>query len=260
MARAIIAGAGKLPELLLQGGPAQIVRLAGVASDPLDAPEIPARFEQFGKLFADLKAQDVSELAFAGALSRPAFDPSLMDPETMALMPRVAGAMGQGDDALLRTIAAIFEEQGFTVIGPGDIRPDLVAAEGPITAAPSTAQEKDAARAREVLAALGPLDVGQAAIAAKGQMIGIETLQGTDALLQFVAQSAPASAGVLVKRPKPSQDLRMDMPVIGPQTIERAAEAGLSGIEIAAGGVLILERDAVFDAAEKAGIALWAAP
>lgn len=260
MARAIIAGAGALPGLLLQAGPAHIVRLEGVESDPLDAPEIPARFERFGALFADLRAAGVTELAFAGALSRPDFDPALMDPETMALMPRVAGAMAQGDDALLRVIAAIFEEQGFSVLGALDLRPDLAVPDGPVSGAPSEPMARDAARARAVLDALGPLDVGQGAVAAKGQVIGIETLQGTDAMLRFVAASLPGSGGVLVKRPKPGQDLRMDTPVIGPATVMKAAEAGLSGIEIAAGSVLILDRDAVETACEAAGLALWAAP
>lgn len=260
MAWAIIAGAGALPGLLLQAGPAHVVRLAGVASDPLDAPEIPARFERFGALFSDLRATGVTDVVFAGALSRPAFDPAVMDMETVALMPRVAAAIAQGDDALLRGIASIFEEQGFRVAGALDLRPDLAAKAGPICGTPTDAQTRDAARARDVLAALGPLDIGQGAVAAKGQVIGIETLQGTDAMLRFVGASMPGSGGVMAKRPKPGQDLRMDTPVIGPATIMKATEAGLSGIEIAAGSVLILDRDAVERACEASGLTLWSAP
>ena len=258
MARAIIAGAGALPGLLLAAGPAHVVRLHSVPSDPLDAPEIAARFERFGALFADLRAAGVTHLAFAGALSRPEFDPALMDAETVALMPRIAAAIGQGDDGLLREIAAIFEEQGFAVQGACDLRPDLVAEPGPISGEISAALEADAARARAVLEALGPLDIGQGAVAARGQVIGVETLQGTDAMLRFVAVTAPGSGGVFVKRPKPGQDIRMDTPVIGPATVMKAAEAGLSGIEIAAGSVLILDREATVDAAEAAGVSLWA--
>lgn len=258
MARAIIAGSGALPGLLLAAGPAHVVRLCGVAADPQDAPEIAARFECLGALFADLRAAGVTHLVFAGALSRPELDPARMDAETMALLPRIAAAIGQGDDTLLREIAAIFEEQGFCVQGARDLRPDLVAEPGPISGAPDPAQEADAARARAVLEALGPLDIGQGAIAARGQVIGVETLQGTDAMLRFVAATAPGSGGVFVKRPKPGQDIRMDTPVIGPATVMKAAEAGLSGIEIAAGSVLILDRDATIGAAEAAGIGLWA--
>ena len=249
-----------MPGLLLAAGPAHVVRLAGVAAVPLDAPDIPARFEQLGRLFADLRASGVHDLVFAGALSRPALDPGQMDAETVALMPRLVQAMGQGDDALLREVVAIFEAQGFGILGALDLRPDLAADAGRICGAPGAGQEADAARARAVLDALGPLDVGQAAVAAGGQMIGIETLQGTDAMLRFVGATRPGSSGVLVKRPKARQDLRMDTPAIGPDTVMKAAEAGLSGIEIAAGTVLILDRAATEGACTAAGLALWAAP
>src|SRR6056297_864305 len=141
MGRAIIAGAGALPGLLLAAGPAHVVRLEGVASAPLDAPDIPARFEHLGRLFADLRAGDLRDLVFAGALSRPALDPGQLDAETAALMPRLVQAMGQGDDALLREIAAIFEAQGFRILGALDLRPDLAADAGPICDAPDAAQE-----------------------------------------------------------------------------------------------------------------------
>ncbi len=166
--------------------------------------------------------------------------------------------MTQGDDALLRDVAAVFEEQGFSVVGARDMRPDLVA--GPGFLAGDALPESDAGRARAVLEALGPLDVGQAAVAGRGQVLGIETLQGTDAMLRFVADTVPGSGGVLVKRPKPGQDLRLDMPAIGPDTVQRAAEAGLSGIEIAAGSVLLLDRDAILAACAETGLALRAAP
>lgn len=85
-------------------------------------------------------------------------------------------------------------------------------------------------------------------------------MQGTDAMLKFVGQTAPSSNGVFVKRPKPGQDLRVDMPAIGPDTIRNAARAGLSGIEIAAGAVLLLDRDAILAACAETGLNLWAGP
>jgi DUF1009 family protein len=143
------------------------------------------------------------------------------------------------------------------VVGAHALRPDLVAEAGCLAGGPLPG---DVARARAVLDALGPLDVGQAAVAARGQVLGIETLQGTDAMLDFVARTAPGSGGVLVKRPKPGQDLRFDMPAIGPDTVRHAAAAGLAGIEIAAGRVLLLDRDAVLAACAETGLSLWAAP
>lgn len=256
--RAIIAGRGRLPELLLEGGTARVVRFAGVGASTGGDGAIAARFERLGEMFLALEAAGVREVCFAGAMDRPPLDPTALDDVTKALMPQLMAAMSRGDDALLREVAAIFEARGLAVIGADRIRPDLVAGAGCLCGDPLT--QGDVARARAVLEALGPLDVGQAAVAAKGQVLGVETLQGTDAMLGFVARTAGGSGGVLVKRPKPGQDLRFDMPAIGPGTVAAVAEAGLSGIDIAAGQVLILDRDAVLAACAAAGVALWAAP
>jgi DUF1009 family protein len=257
-ARAIIAGAGALPELLLAQGPAHVVAFAGVDVAATGAGRIAARFERLGALFDDLAAVGVTEVCFRRGNVAPGPRPTALDDVTKALMPRLMAAMARGDDALLRDIAAVFEENGFAVLGAHALRPDLVADAGCL--AGEALCRGDVARARAVLDALGPLDVGQGAVAARGQVLGIETLQGTDAMLDFVARTAPGSGGVLVKRPKPGQDLRFDMPAIGPDTVRHAAAAGLSGIEIAAGSVLLLDRDAVLAACAETGLSLWAAP
>ncbi|NKX46004.1 LpxI family protein [Roseicyclus persicicus] len=256
-ARAIIAGDGALPGLLAAAGPALTVRLQGMPGGTAGA-DIVARLERLGQLFNDLRAAGVTELCFAGAMRRMPVDTGLLDPETQALLPRLTAAMGQGDDALLRDIVAIFEAEGFAVRGAHELRPDLVAPAGAIHGA--ARPDGDAARARAVLAALGPLDVGQAAVAGQGQMLGIETLQGSDAMLRFVADTAPGSRGVLVKRAKPGQDLRVDMPAIGPDTVALAAAAGLSGIELQAGHVLLLDPAALGAACAAHGLDLWAVP
>lgn len=255
--RAIIAGAGALPGLLAAAGPALLVRLAGQPGGTGDA-DITARLECLGRLFADLRAAGVGELCLAGAMRRADFDRDRLDPETAALLPGLTAAMARGDDALLRRIVAIFEDEGFTVRGAHELRPDLVMRAG--TLAGSARAGGDAERARAVLAALGPLDVGQAAVAGRGQILGVETLQGTDAMLGFVAHSAPGSGGVLVKRAKPGQDLRVDMPAIGPDTVAACARAGLSGIEVQADHVLLLDPGAVRAACAAHAIALWAVP
>ncbi|MBL4628897.1 MAG: UDP-2,3-diacylglucosamine diphosphatase LpxI [Roseicyclus sp.] len=271
--RAILAGKGALPGLLLEAGPARLVRFSGV---PVDVPvggapvgdvpgrDVPiydvieARFEQLGRLFDDLRAAGVSEVCLAGAMARPPLDPAAFDPFTAKLMPVLIQAMEQGDDALLRAVIGVIEAAGFPVVAAHLIRPDLVAPEGVLAGA--ITGQADAARARAVLDALGPLDVGQGAVVANGQVIGVETLQGTDAMLGFVARTAPGSGGVFVKRPKVGQDLRVDMPAIGPETIRNAAAAGLAGIEIAAGNVLLLDRDAILAACAHTGMSLWARP
>jgi DUF1009 family protein len=256
--RAIIAGGGRLPELLLKDGPAVVVVFEPQSAQAPGHDVITARFERLGALFDDLATSGVTEVCFAGAMARPRLDPTAFDDVTKALMPRLMKAMAQGDDALLRDVAALFEDRGIAVVGAHAIRSDLVAEAGCLAGRPLP--EVDVARARAVLDALGPLDVGQAAVAARGQMLGIETLQGTDAMLDFVARTAPGSGGVMVKRPKPGQDLRFDMPAIGPDTVRAAAAAGLCGIEIAAGAVLLLDPASVLAACAETGLSLWAAP
>lgn len=256
--RAILAGAGALPGLLIEADMAYLVAFRGVQVDLIKAPPIKARFEQLGLLFDALRKRDVQEICLAGAMSRPALDPVAFDPYTASKMPVLMRAMGQGDDALLRAVIGLIEEEGFTVVAAHDIRPDLVAPAGVL--AGKIVNPEDAARARAVLDALGPLDVGQGAVAAKGQIIGVETLQGTDAMLAYVGATVPGSGGVFVKRPKGGQDLRVDMPAIGPDTIRAVHAAGLSGVEIAAGGVLLLDRDGILAACAETGVSLWAGP
>ena len=267
---AILSGTGKLPLALADavGAGVHLVAFAGVglSEEGGGHPVIPARFEELGRLFDELRAAGVTDLCFAGALRRPALDPALFDATTQALAPRIAAAMQAGDDGLLRTVIAIFEDQGFRVRGAHELAPDLVVQAGVLGAAePDEADRRDADRADAILAALGPLDIGQAAVVAQGQCLGIETVQGTDALLDWVAKTAAGlrpdprgPGGVLVKRPKPGQDLRIDMPVIGPDTIRRAAKAGLSGVVVAAGAVILIDRAEALALADKAGLFIWA--
>ncbi len=262
MARAIIAGSGSLPGLLHAAGPALIVGLEGVPRDLPGVPDIVARFERLGALFSDLRAAGVDELCFAGGMARPALDPTAFDSETVALMPRLLPVLSQGDDALLRAVIGVFEEQGFTVRGAHEIRPDLVVSAGPIVGTPEPRDLADAARGSALLEALGPLDVGQACVVCAGQVLGIEALYGTDVLLSQVREARalrqPVVNGVLVKRAKPGQDLRVDMPVIGPDTVDAAVDADLSGICLQAGRVMILDRDETVRRSDAAGLVLWA--
>jgi len=257
---AVIAGAGALPGLILAQCPGLLVRIDGAGCETEFADALEARFEQLGALFSALKSRSVTEVCFAGAMARPALDPSAFDQETLALMPRVLQVLKGGDDALLRLIIEIFEEQGFSVRGAHDLLPGLVAEPGPLVGVPGDLLRHDAARAAEILAALSDQDVGQGCVVANGLCLGIETVQGTDAMLRFVAETrgGHGEGGVFVKRPKVNQDLRIDMPAIGTDTVAAAASAGLNGISVAAGSVLLLDRSAIVEAAGAAGLVLWA--
>lgn len=259
---AILAGGGALPLRLAEVDPqALCISFAGVPHE-LGARAQEHSFEKMGALFDALEEQGVTDVVMAGGMSRPPLDPAQFDEVMLGLAPRLVAAMQGGDDALLRLVISIFEEQGFAVRGAHEIDAGLTAQAGALAGGPlSEAQQADASRAADILGALGPLDVGQGAVVEAGLCLGIETLQGTDALLGFVG-ATPAhlrkGGGVFVKAPKRGQDLRVDMPAIGPDTVTAVAEAGLEAIVIAAGAVLVLERDALLRLADHLGVSIIA--
>lgn len=258
---AILSGSGSLPVMLAEAYPeATRVVFHGVEHEM--QPQLSEhRFEKLASLFEDLKSRGVTRVVLAGAMSRPALDPAQLDPFMMQLVPRLMAAMQGGDDAILRLIIAVFEEQGFEVTGAHELLPGMTVPEGLFAGPePSDAILSDASRAADILLALSPLDIGQGTVVAGGLCLGIETLQGTDALLRFVGET-PAhlrrgKGGILLKAPKRGQDLRVDMPVVGPETVRNAAEAGLEGIVGAAGKVLIVDQEATRAALEDTGLFL----
>ena len=258
---AILACGGALPVMLAQAHPDALhYTLRGVPSELTEsAQEFP--LEKIGALFASMKEAGVRRMVFAGSLTRPALNPAEFDAEMTRIAPGLMAAIPQGDDALLRFVITTFEAQGFAVLGAHDLLPGLAVEEGlAVGPVPSEAELADSARAAHILAEISPLDIGQGCAVAAGQCLGIETVQGTDALLAYVAQ-VPAELrrglrGVYVKAPKVGQDLRIDMPTIGPSTIAAVADAGLAGLVVAANQVVIIDRDAALALAEERGIFL----
>jgi UDP-2,3-diacylglucosamine hydrolase len=270
-ALAIIAGRGDLPRLLAEhcarlGRPYRVVRLEGVELPWLGThPAIPAAFEKPGRLFAALREAGCREVTFAGGIRRPGLNPLRFDLKMLKIAPRLLAGMRDGDDRTLRLVAEIFEQEGLHLVAAHEILSDLLVPAGVLTsAAPGAADREDAARAAGIVAAMGAADIGQAVVVAQGLCLGVETIQGTDALLDFVARTGAAyrpdpdgTRGILYKAPKPGQDWRIDLPAVGPATVDGARAAGLAGLVLPAGGVLMLGRDATIDAADAAGLFIW---
>ena len=263
---ALIAGAGDLPAELAAHLPAPPLVCAVDGFPPAGlATDLSFRVERLVPLLRRLVEAGVGEVVFAGAVHRPRLDPAMFDPETAALMPQLLPALQQGDDALLRAVIAVFEDHGLAVRGIGDCAPALLAGTGALTGTPpDPGLEADAARGAEILAALAPLDLGQGCVVAAGLCLAVESLFGTDAMLAHVAacrdMREPRDGGVLVKQAKAGQELRIDLPAIGPATLAAAQAARLTGICLQAGRVVILRRDETLAAADAAGIALWSVP
>lgn len=265
---AVITGDGDLPKMVARAlqaraNPLTLVGFEGIAPDWIrEHDNIVQPFEKAGRLFSALRERDIKRIIFAGAMSRPKLNPLRFDLTAMRLAPKVMRLLRRGDDETLRGLMDIFEDEGFRVEAPHDHLADLIPDAGfKGKVQPSETDEADAARAATILDGLGAVDVGQACVVAGGICLGVESIQGTDAMLGFVGRTADPfrddARGVLYKAPKPGQDWRADLPAIGPETIRRAAEAGLSAVVIEAGGVLVIGLEETIAEADRLNIALW---
>lgn len=267
----IIAGQGPLPRVLAemavaQGVPVHIVAIRGEAHEAVESfSHTWIKWGEIGKLFAALESNGCKDLVIIGGVNRPDFGNVRLDMGAIKTLPFLLSLAKGGDDHVLSRVVRFFEEKGYRVHGAGDVAPELLAQEGKLsTKAPSAEDVSDIEFAFNVVRALGRLDVGQCAVVARGRVLAVEAAEGTDAMLERCAELRRVGrtwgtrpAGVLVKAPKPGQEERVDMPTIGPKTVRLAAAAGLSGIAMAAGHVLMAERDATIKAANESKLFLF---
>jgi len=264
---ALIAGRGDLPPALVAalrgaGEPDPLIcEMHGFVADlPADLPRRPFRLEHLGSFLTDLRARGVTDVCLAGVITRPDIDPRQIDAETAPLVPRLQAAMAKGDDGTLREIIAIFEKAGLALRAAHDIAPDLLPPEGVLTrGVPEARHVADATVGDTRIVEMGRADIGQACVVADGDVIATESQEGTDAMLDRIDR-ASARRGILYKAPKPTQDRRADLPVIGPKTALKAAEAGLDGIVIEAGGVMVLDLPQVLSLLDGQDMFLWVRP
>jgi UDP-2,3-diacylglucosamine hydrolase len=219
---------------------------------------------QAGRFFRLARAENCRDVLFIGTVLRPPISQLRLDWQTIKLMPRVIRFFRGGDDKLLSGVAGVAESGGLRVVGVKDVAPEVFVAEGVLGRhAPSERDKADIAHALTVIGALGPFDIGQAAVVANNHVLAVEAAEGTDNMLARIAElrklgrvTTPLGVGVLVKAPKRGQDRRFDLPSIGPRTIDNIVRAGLAGLAVAAGSTMIAEADQAIAAADRAGIFL----
>lgn len=253
---ALIAGTGDLPVALVarQTAPFLVCAMDGFApSVPVD---LSFRLEHLGTFLGTLKNKGVTQVCMAGAVRRPPVDPGAIDAATAPLVPRIQKALTSGDDGALRVIIDIFEEAGLEVVAAHTLLPDMIPVEGVLTRVVPQRSDGDAAKKGDAaLADMGTRDSGQACIISGNQVVLREDANGTDAMIARVCPDMPDA--ILMKGPKPTQDLRADMPVIGLATAQNAIAAGLSGIIIEAGGVMVMDLPEVIDLMNQHNRFLW---
>ena len=268
----ILAGGGSLPREIAEhvrasGGTVHIVSIIGEGDRDLgDFPLTKVGWAQVGGMVRALRNADVTKMVIVGAVRRPDLNAIKPDLGFFLNLPAIGRIVATtGDDSVLSGVVRFFESKGFKVVSPVEVMPSLLVDEGPLGAhAPEASDMLDIARGFDVVRALGPFDVGQAVVVTAGEIEAIEGAENTDAMLArlVLQRKLPEGAvgtrrGVLVKRPKPRQEMRVDMPAIGARTVTRALEAGLRGVAVLAKGAIALERAELKKSADAAGVFVY---
>lgn len=258
----ILAGKGELPARLIaacrsSGRPFFVLAFDGQTDAALvvDAPHEWCRLGAVGAAFKLLRDHGVQDVVMAGSMTRPSLTELRPDLRATRFLATV-GVKALGDDGLLSAVVREIESEGFRVIGADIVLADLIAAPGLYTRhGPDQQARIDIAHGLRIVRELGRLDIGQAVVVQQGLVLGVEAIEGTDALLaRCAALRREGPGGVLVKTSKPNQERRVDLPVIGVATVQGAVAAGLRGIAVEAGHALVIGKQAVVSAADGAGI------
>lgn len=263
----IIAGGGAMPLAVARaarnsGREVHIVGLEGWAPKSIrHFSHSWASIGEFGRMMKAFRNEGCTQVVIVGASRRPDITRVRFDFGTVASLGALLSASIGGDNTLLTGLIGIIERKGFEVVGVHEVAPHLLARPGVLgQRRPGRNDRRDIDAGLEVVTRLGALDVGQAAVVARKYVIAVEAAEGTDRMLKRCRQLRQWGArgrfrtGVLVKCAKPGQERRVDLPTVGPRTVRSAAAAGLSGIAIGAGEVLIAQREAFIRAADEAGL------
>jgi len=234
-----------------------VLALEGIAEAAVleGVPHGWVRLGAVGRALDLLRQADVTEVVLAGPVPRPSLGALGLDARGLRMLASL-GLGARGDDRILSRIVTELESEGFAVRAIDEVLGGTRVGAGPLGRhAPDDGAATDIALGMRVARALGALDIGQAVVVQQGLVLGVEAVEGTDALLARAATLRKAGpGGVLVKLPKPGQETRVDLPTIGPVTIEGARAAGLRGIAVQAGGTLLIEAGRVRALADDAGL------
>jgi DUF1009 family protein len=268
---ALICGGGQFPLVAARAARQRgldvfILGLKGMASEAIEEfPHVWLGVGQLGAALREIAARDIKDVCLIGGLGRPEFADLRPDWGAIKRLPDIFRLLKGGDDHALKGVIRLFEGEGLRVVGVDSFAPELLAASGPMNRVsfPKDCAE-DLVFGHDCLSALSDFDCGQALVLFHRRIIALEAAEGTDAMLLRVAElrekgrwRVKGPAGLLIKAPKKGQDLRVDLPAMGPETVASAAKAGLMGIAVETGKVLILDRAAVAAEAEKAGLFLY---
>lgn len=163
------------------------------------------------------------------------------------------------DDTLMLAIARMFARFGLKLGCPTDFVPELLAKEGVLTQkAPTQTQWQDIRYGLEVAKELGRFDIGQSVLVANGVVIALEAIEGTDECIRRAGKLCSRGNLILIKRAKPQQDMRFDVPTIGMETLKHFTEAGGQVIAVEAEKTILIDEKEMVALADQQGVSIVA--
>lgn len=259
----LIAGNGSFPFLVARAARARGRRVVALAIREEAFPELQAEVDewhpiglgQLGKAVATLKAAGVREAVMAGQVKhRQIFAGIVPDLTLMGVLARLAF---KNTDSLIGAVADVFEREGIRLASSVELLTDQLATTGRMTRRGLSAdEEKDVRYGVRIARVLSGHDLGQTAVVKSQAAVALEAMEGTDEVIRRAGRIAGPGCSV-VKVAKPKQDMRFDVPVVGPGTLQAMAEAQARVLAVEAGRTLLLDRPAFLAAAEAAGITVW---
>ena len=258
----LIAGGGMMPVEIIRhcnkhNRPIFVVGLEPFADEVQlsEAPHIFAKIGEAGKILKAFGENNVHDIVFAGGIKRPSFKELIPDWEGMKILAKLA-MKKMSDDNLFRVLIDEVESRGFKIVGIEEVVPEMLFQEGVYgKVKPSKDDMNDIERGWTVAKAIGAVDVGQAVVVQEGLVLAMEAIEGTDQMLARAASlRKDGKKPIMVKVLKPGQDMRVDLPAIGLQTIDLFIKHNIGGIAVEAGGILLIEKDAVIKKADENGI------
>lgn len=255
----IVAGGGALPHKLIADCKARgidvfVIGIEGHVDEPSlkDVPHNILRIGLAGQMMKILKEKGYKDLVIIGSVRRPKLLEMRPDMRTISFFAKL-GLKALGDDGLLKAVHKDLERDGFTLHAIQDLMPDILMPRGVLgNIVPTDDQYEDIRLGINACMDIGEADIGQSVVVMGGDVIGTEDSDGTNALIKRSTQTG----AILVKCAKPGQDRTLDMPTLGLESVRLCAELGYAGIAAEQGGVLLVDREAMIDAANKANIFL----
>jgi len=260
----LIAGSGNLPEEVISssimlGKKLFVIFLEGSGDVPPslnNVPHLRLNIGSVGKAIRAFQGEGVKQIVMAGGIKRPKFSELKLDAGGVKLLAHISAAKLTGDNSLLVTVIRFLENSGFAIIGVENLLAEVLMPRGKLgKIEPGKTANNDINLGIEVARAIGNLDIGQGVVVQNGVVLGVEAIEGTDALLARCGSlKLEGAGGILVKMKKPIQDTRIDLPTIGVNTITNAHAAGLLGVAVEAGSALIIEKAKVIEMADRLGL------